>query len=186
MARGHRAGMEGRRGKQRWAAWGHPRGSGSDPARRGLQAPAHIEDADVVVDEIFHHLDLVLPFAVGLEEAGCEEQRQVLGAHLVEVCAFLHPGTSSTEVSGWSRSGWGFSPGRPPLPRTNSPEKQPGGPQPLSTGNFKPGSSCFENFPLPSNQTAALPQTPTQGWELSVFHLFGALRDIYILQGGVP
>lgn len=178
--------MEGRKGRQRWAAWGHPRGSGSDPARRGLQAPAHIEDADVVVDEIFHHLDLVLPFAVGLEEAGCEEQRQVLGAHLVEVRAFLHPGTSSTEVSGWSRSGWGFSPSRPPLPRTNSPEKQPGGPQPLSSGNFKPGSSCFENFPLPSNQTAALPQTQLRDGN-RVFSVFlGALSDIYILQGGVP
>lgn len=44
------------------------------PSMEGLQAPAYIEDADVVVDEIFHHLDLVLPFAIRLEEAGCEEQ----------------------------------------------------------------------------------------------------------------
>lgn len=71
----------------------------------GDAGPAYIEDADIVVDEIFHHLDLVLPFAIGLEEAGCEEQRQILGAHLVEVCTFLHPGTRSTGVRGWSCSG---------------------------------------------------------------------------------
>lgn len=71
----------------------------------GDAGPAYIEDADIVVDEIFHHLDLVLPFAIGLEEAGCEEQRQILGAHLVEVCTFLHPGMRSTGVRGWSCSG---------------------------------------------------------------------------------
>lgn len=35
---------------------------------------AHVEDGDVVVNEVFHHLHLVLAFAISLEEAGCEEQ----------------------------------------------------------------------------------------------------------------
>lgn len=65
-------------------------------------------------------------------------------------------------MRGWSCSGWGFSSSHPPLPHTNCPEKQPGCPQPLSRGNFKLGSSCFENFPLPSKQTTVLPQTVTQ------------------------
>lgn len=65
-------------------------------------------------------------------------------------------------MRGWSRSGWGFTPSHPPLPNSNSPEKQPECPQPLSSGNFKLVSSCSENFPLPSNQTTALPQTVTE------------------------
>lgn len=35
---------------------------------------AHVEDGDVVVNEVFHHLHLVLAFAISLEEAGREEQ----------------------------------------------------------------------------------------------------------------
>lgn len=41
---------------------------------RRLQG-SYVEDGDVVVNEVFHHLDLVLPFAIGLEKAGCKEQR---------------------------------------------------------------------------------------------------------------
>lgn len=42
-------------------------------AGKALQG-AYIEDADIVVNEVFHHLDLMLPFSIGLEEAGCEEK----------------------------------------------------------------------------------------------------------------
>lgn len=90
-------------------------GTRTGPARRGDLQGAHIEDADVVVNEVFHHLHLVLAFAIGLEEAGCEEQRQVLGGHLVEVCAFLHPGAGSTAVRGWPISGGAISPSHPLL-----------------------------------------------------------------------
>lgn len=52
-------------------------GRWTEPAWKGLTRPlqgAYVEDADIVVNEVFHHLDLMLPFAIGLEEAGCEEQ----------------------------------------------------------------------------------------------------------------
>lgn len=57
--------MEGYKGRQ------------TEPAWRCLALPlqeAYIEDADIVINEVFHHLDLVLPFAISLEEAGCKEQ----------------------------------------------------------------------------------------------------------------
>lgn len=44
-----------------------------------------------MVDQVLHDLHLVLSLAVGLEEAGSEEQRQVLSAHLVQVSTLLDP-----------------------------------------------------------------------------------------------
>lgn len=55
------------------------------------QRCTHIEDVQVVVDQVFHDLDLVFALPVRLEQAGSEEQRQVLGAHLVQVGALLDP-----------------------------------------------------------------------------------------------
>ena len=55
----------------------------------------HIEDVQVVVDQILHDLHLVLALPVGLEQAGGEQQRQVLGAHLVQIGTLLDPGTGS-------------------------------------------------------------------------------------------
>jgi len=49
----------------------------TETLRRGVARPlqgSYVEDVDIVVNEVFHHLDLVLPFAISLEEAGCEKQ----------------------------------------------------------------------------------------------------------------
>lgn len=53
----------------------------------------HIEDVNITANEIFHHLDLMSPLAICLEEAGCKEESQVLGAHLVQVSTFLDAAT---------------------------------------------------------------------------------------------
>lgn len=59
-----------------------------------------------MVDQVLHDLHLVLSFAVGLEEAGSEEQRQVLSAHLVQVGALLDPeGGQRTRIFYWAPSG---------------------------------------------------------------------------------
>lgn len=112
-------------------------GTRTGPAWRGDLQGAHIEDADVVVNEVFHHLHLVLAFAVGLEEAGCEEQRQVLGGHLVEVCAFLHPGAGSEAVRGWPRSGGAVGPATLFYPKTSL---------------FLPSSPDHQDWELPAAQ----------------------------------
>lgn len=51
----------------------------------------HIKDEQVVVNQILHDLHLMLPFPVSLEQAGSKQQRQVLGAHLVQVGTLLDP-----------------------------------------------------------------------------------------------
>lgn len=58
----------------------------------------HIEDIKVVVDEVLDDLHLVFPFAVCLEEARGEEQRQVLGAHLIQVGTLLDPGVTGVQT----------------------------------------------------------------------------------------
>ena len=64
-------------GQAEVGSMGGYKGRQTQPAWRELASPlwgAYIEDADIVVNEVFHHLDLVLPFAISLEEAGCKEQ----------------------------------------------------------------------------------------------------------------
>lgn len=59
----------------------------------------HIEDEQVVVNQVLHDLHLMLPFPVRLEQAGSKQQRQVLGAHLVQVGTLLDP---DRERTGWT------------------------------------------------------------------------------------
>lgn len=56
-----------------------------------LRSCTHIKDVQVVVYQILHDLHLVLSFPVGLEQTGSEQQRQVLGAHLVQISTLLDP-----------------------------------------------------------------------------------------------
>lgn len=50
----------------------------------------HIKDIQIVVDQVLHNLHLMFTLPICLEKTGGKEQRQVLGAHLVQVCALLH------------------------------------------------------------------------------------------------
>lgn len=51
----------------------------------------HIEDIQVVVNQVLDDLHLVLSFPVSLEQTGSKQQRQVLGAHLVQTSTLLDP-----------------------------------------------------------------------------------------------
>lgn len=53
------------------------------------QTCTHIKDVQVVVYQILYDLHLVFSFPVSLEETGSEQQRQVLSAHLVQICTLL-------------------------------------------------------------------------------------------------
>lgn len=56
-----------------------------------VQVWTHVKDKQVVVDQVLHDLHLVLPFPISLEQTGSKQQRQVLGAHLVQVGTLLDP-----------------------------------------------------------------------------------------------
>ena len=51
----------------------------------------HLKDVQVVVYQVLHNLHLVLTFPIRLEQARSEQQRQVLGAHLVQAGTLLDP-----------------------------------------------------------------------------------------------
>lgn len=82
---------QGRRERQSTARLGKAREQGEGEGN--IVKGAYIENADVVVYQVFHHFDLMLTFAICLEEAGSKKQRQVLGTHLIEVSTSLHPGS---------------------------------------------------------------------------------------------
>lgn len=58
----------------------------------------HIKDVQVVVYQILYDLHLVFPFPVSLKQTGSEQQRQVLGAHLVQIGTLLDPEREKQQV----------------------------------------------------------------------------------------
>lgn len=71
---------------------GEGQGGEGQGGEDGGGGAAHIKNMEVVVNQVLHDLHLMLSLAVRLEEAGSEEQCQVLGTHLVQVGTFLDPG----------------------------------------------------------------------------------------------
>ena len=70
----------------------HSGGAAAAAASSSWRGETHVEERDVVVDEVPHHRHLPGGLALGLEEAGGEDGRQPLTGHLVELGALLDPG----------------------------------------------------------------------------------------------